>query len=319
MSGLSSALQNSANTRETVLSGKKYTRFSQDPFSASSAAILERKYIRNNDYLETVKELQSILDTQEDSLAEISDIAETISKDYSVSAMNDVTGAEGRKSYAAAIRELQQQMVNNLNAQYGDRFVLAGNEALKAPFELDENGSLLYRGYDVSTTDPAQLEKLAKEASYADIGFGMNFDANGNVISSTAFNYALSGLSVTGYGKTADGADKNMVVLLGQMADVLEQETFNSEEYTRLWDQFQEGANRLTDTQASLGVRAKSLETTQTRLTDMKLTMTEQLNSLENEDPAYAIMNFSYAEYTYNCALKIGTGIIGQSLLDFLS
>ena len=323
MSGLSSALQNSASTRETVLSGRKYTRFSQDPFSASSAAVLERKYLRNESFLDTVKELQSIMDTQEDALAQISDIAETISKDYSVSAMNDVTGLEGRKSYAAAIRELQEEMVNNLNAQYGDRFVLAGNDALEAPFSL-ENGKLLYRGIDVETTDPdeqALLDDYAKEATYADVGFGMSFDENNNneIISSTAFDYALPGLSAVGYGKTDDGTSKNMVVLLGQMADVLEQENFDAEQYTRLWDQFQEGANDLIDEQASLGIRSKSLETTETRLTDMSLTMTEQLDSLEKENPAYAIMNYSYAEYTYNRALKVGTGIIGQSLLDFLS
>ncbi len=319
MSGLSAALQESANTRNTVLSGRKYTRFSEDPFSASSAANLERKYLRNKDYMDTVKELQSIIDTQEDAVAELSDIAETVSKNYSVSAMNDVGGQDGRKSYATAIRELQESMLNSLNAQYGDRFVLAGNSALEAPFQLNANGELIYRGVNVETGDPDELNRLASESTYADIGYGMSIDDDGNISSSTVFDYALPGLSLVGYGTTADGTSKNMVLLLGEMADVLEADTFDAQRYEKLWDQFQEGTEKLIDSSASLGIRSKSLETTATRLADMDLTMTEQLDSLVNEDPAYAIMNYSYAEYAYNAALKVGTGIIGQSLLDFLN
>lgn len=54
------------------------------------------------------------------------------------------------------------------------------------------------------------LDDYAKEATYADVGFGMSFDENNNneIISSTAFDYALPGLSAVGYGKTDDGTSK---------------------------------------------------------------------------------------------------------------
>ncbi len=320
MSGLSSSLLDMNNMRNTLQTGRRFNRVSEDPFRASSAASLERKYLRNKDYLDTITELQSISDSQEDAVGQISDIAGTVSKDYSVSAMNGVSGEDGRQSYAIALRELQQSVVNSLNAKYGDRFVLAGNEALEAPFEL-KDGKLLYRGLDVS--DPAnqkQLEELAKEASYVDIGFGLSFANNtNNVVSSTAYDMALPGLNLVGFGQTADGTDKNLVVLMGQMADVLEKDDFDAEAYEKLWNQFQKGADELIDVNAKLGIRSKSLETTKTRLSDMDLAMTEQLDALVNVDPAEAIMNYSYAQYTYNSALKIGAGLLGQSLLDFIN
>lgn len=322
MSGLSATLQDMTDKRNTVMTGRKYNRFSENPFDASSAATLERKYLRNKDYLETIKELQSMQDTQFDAASEISDIAETISKEYSVSAMNDVSGQEGRASYAVIMRELQEEMVSSLNAQYSDRFVFAGSDAQNAPFELSEDGkTLLYRGVDVNSDDPAdqaRLKELAEDKVYADIGFGLSWE-NDEVVSSTAFNYSMPGINLVGYGKTEDGTTKNMVLLVGQMADELEKDTFDAQAYEKLWDQFQEGANDLIDMNGQISIRSKSLETTKTRLSDMDLTMTEQLDSLENEDPAYSIMNYSYSQYTYNCALKIGTSIIGQSLLDFLN
>lgn len=320
MSGLSASLLDMNNSRNTLQTGRRFNRVSEDPFRASSAAALERKYLRNKDYLDTITELQSLSDSQEDAVGQISDIAETVSKDYSVSAMNGVSGKDGRQSYATALRELQESVVSSLNAQYGDRFVLAGNEALKAPFEL-KDGKLYYRGLDVS--DPKnqqQLEDLSKEASYVDIGFGLSFENNtNNVVSSTAYDMALSGLNLVGFGQTADGTEKNMVVLMGQMADVLEKENFDEEAYAKLWNQFQKGADELVDVNAKLGIRSKSLETTKTRLSDMDLAMTEQLDALVNVDPAEAIMNYSYAQYTYTSALKIGSGILGQSLLDFIN
>lgn len=320
MSGLSSSLLDMNNARITAQTGRRFNRVSEDPFRASSAAALERKYLRNKDYLETITELQSISDTQEDAVTQISDIAEKISKEYSVSALNGVTGEDGRHSYATALRELQESVVSSLNAQYGDRFVLAGNEALEAPFKL-EGGKLYYRGLDVSSKDPDvqdQLKKLANEGSYVDIGFGLSFDQQDNIVPSTAYNMALSGLNLVGFGQTADGTEKNLVVLMGQMADELDSPDFNQENYEKLWDQFQEGSSELIDVNAKIGIRSKSLETTKTRLSDMDLAMTEQLDALVNVDPAEAIMNYSYAQYTYNSALKIGAGILGQSLLDFM-
>lgn len=318
MSGLSSSLLDMNNARITAQTGRRFNRISEDPFRASSAAALERKYLRNKDYLETITELQSISDTQEDAVTQISDIAEKVAKDYSVSALNGVTGEDGRHSYATALRELQESVVNSLNAQYGDRFVLAGNEALEAPFKL-ENGKLFYRGLDVSDpANQAQLEDLAKESSFVDIGFGLSFDNNNNVVSSTAYDMALPGLNLVGFGQTADGTEKNLVVLMGQMADELDSPNFNQENYEKLWNQFQKGSSELIDVNAKIGIRSKSLETTKTRLSDMDLSMTEQLDALVNVDPAEAIMNYSYAQYTYNSALKIGAGILGQSLLDFM-
>lgn len=318
MSGLNGSLLELNNKRNTLQTGRRFNRVSEDPFRASSAASLERKYLRNKDYLDTITELQSISDSQEDAVGQISDIAESVSKEYSVSVMNSVSGKDGRLSYATALRELQNSVVSSLNARYGDRFVLAGNEALEPPFKL-ENGKLLYRGVDVS--DPAnqqKLEQLAGEASYVDVGFGLSFDGAGDVVSSTAYDMALSGLNLVGFGQNGAGTDKNLVVLMGQMADELEKNDFDPDAYAKLWNQFQEGAEELIDVNAKIGIRSKSLETTKTRLTDMDLAMTEQLDALVNVDPAEAIMNYSYAQYTYTSALKIGTGILGQSLLDFM-
>ncbi len=186
---------------------------------------------------------------------------------------------------------------------------------MKAPFELSDSGVLTYRGIDVNTTDPAELAKLqeySKEGTYVDIGFGLNFDSSGEVVPSSAFNTALPGINVVGLG------DKNLVTTIGKMVKVLEADTFDRDAYAELWTDFREGTNTLNDMTTKLGTKTTLLEATKTRLTDLDLSLSTQIDSIVNVDPAEAIMNFSWANYTYTTALKIGTNIISPSLLDFM-
>ena len=212
-------------------------------------------------------------------------------------------------------------MVQFLNTKYGDSFILGGNVGTDtAPFELTEDGKLLYRGVDVD--DPANagvLEQLSNETSYVDIGFGLSFDDDDKIISSTALNTSLPGINALGYGKTDDGTSKNLIVLAGRMAELLKADEFDSEEYGKLWDQFQEGTDQLKDTLTELGTKTQMLDTTKTRLENEAVSIQEQYSAEIGIEPAEAITNYSWAMYAYTSALKIGTSIIGPSLLDFIS
>ncbi|HJD48441.1 MAG TPA: hypothetical protein H9909_16495 [Candidatus Mediterraneibacter norfolkensis] len=310
------------SSRKQVETGQRIFSAYEDPASAARAAVLDRRYARNQDYINNIESSESWLDEQESVIYRISNIADQISKDYSVAAMNSPIGSTGRDTYAEQLRNLQNTMVQFLNTKYGDSFLLGGNVGTEtAPFELTDNGELLYRGLDVS--DPANaaaLQELANETSYVDIGFGLSFDANNQIISSTAVNTALPGINAVGYGVAADGVtSNNLIVLVGDMADILAADDFDEAEYSRLWDLFQEGTNQLKDTITELGTKSNMLETTKNRLEDEAVSLQEQYSSEIGIEPAEAITNYSWAMYAYTSALKIGTGIIGPSLLDFLS
>ena len=61
------------------------------------------------------------------------------------------------------------------------------------------------------------------------------------------------------------------------------------------------------------------LETTKSRLEDQQLNLTEQYDNVVNVDMAEAIKEFSWAQYAYNAALKVGTQILSPSFIDFMS
>lgn len=316
---LSSTLNGLEQSRKQVETGRRFSKSYEDPIAAAKGSVLETRFARNGDYLNAVNDTQKWQDTQEDVLTQINKIAVNIDENYSVSAITGTAGDAGRKAYASTLRELQKSMVYTLNTKYGDAFAMAGSDGMNAPFELSEDGkTLMYRGLDVN--DPANaeaLDKLSKETAYVDLGFGLTFE-NGQVVSSSAFNAAYPGIKAVGFGQTADGTSQNLIVLAGQMADELDKETFDKESYEKLWTQFHQGTTGIKDQLSTLGTKTQLLEATKERLTTEKLNMTEQFDNTLNIDPAEAIMNHSWSQYVYNVALKIGTNIIGPSLLDFM-
>lgn len=201
---LTTTLGGLESARKQVETGRRFSQSYEDPNAAAKAAILERRYARVEDQLGNVQNAQKWQDIQEDVVDDFSSIAKEIAKNYSVQGENGTNRAiESRDAFAQSLRSMQEQMVVTLNAKYGDTFVLAGNEGKDPPFALNDDGQLTYRGHIVSelnaNEDPGK--SLLNEHSYVDLGFGMAMDG-GTVSPSSAFDAALPGIKLIGYGTT---------------------------------------------------------------------------------------------------------------------
>ena len=323
-SNLSTALINLDTARTKVMTGRQFTSAAEDPASALRAAVLERKYVRNQDYLDMVQDAQSFQNSQEDAAMQINTIARNLSKQYGIEALNGTNWAlDVRQTYADAWRGAQESLMLSLNSTYEGKYVFAGSDGQEAPFKLttaaDGTQTLTYRGVDVENGDMAVLDQLSKDTVYVDLGFGLNIDANSTVDSSSAFNTALPGINLIGYGQDADGVSQNMVLLCGQIADSLEKEPFDVEEYKKLLDAFDAGRSNVLEKITTLGTQTEFLTTTKDRLETSEIDLTTQLDNVVNVDMAGAITDFSWAQYVYNASLKVGTNILTPSFIDFMS
>ncbi len=319
-SSLNSSLTALDQARNQVETGRRFTSSHEDPIAAAKGTILENRYARNNDYLNSTKEMLKWQDSQEDALTQINDISKEVYNKYSVEALNDTNDA-GREAYAATFRALQESMVHSLNIKYGDAYVLAGQDGDNAPFVIEDDGTVTYRGIDVNSTDPADqavLAELAEESTYVDLGYGLTFDAAGEIIPSSAFDSSVPGISAVGFGHNADGVSQNMVVLLGQMADELEKDPFDRDTYVGMWESFGAQADVVRNEISIIGTKSALLTATESRLEGEEINIIEQFDDAVNIEASEAIMNFSYADYVYNAALKVGMNVLTPSLLDFM-
>lgn len=317
-SNLNNTMVDQERARKQVETGRRFSAAYEDPASAAKGAILEQRYARNTDYLNTAKNAQTWLDSQEDVLNQLNTISVKVREDYAPSALTDTSGEAGRKAYASTLRELQKSMIHTLNTKYGDAYVMAGSDGKKPPFELKDDGTVLYRGVDVSDPKNAnRLKDLANDHTYIDLGFGMSFDANGVVSSSSAFDTALPGIAAVGYG-VEGGISNNIIVLIGKMADTLEADTFNAGEFEKYWTRLSNKSDDLQDQFTKIGAKGQLLTATTTKLENEKENIEIQYKDAMGVNAAKAITDYSYAQYVYNAALKVGTSILSPSLLDFM-
>jgi len=345
------------------MTGRKFNSTAEDPSNALRAAVLERKYVRNDDYLNLVKDVQSFQDSQEDAAMQINNLAQHLSKQYGLEALNGTNGELSiRETYAAAWKGAQENMVLSLNASYEGKYVFAGGDGQTAPFKLmdvpenpnqpdgDKKQVLLYRNVDVTTgnlydesgklvdDDPGKskerLEKLSKDSLYVDLGFGMTREKSDTIDSSNAFNTSLPGINLVGYGTYKDGDPKNMILLMGEISNILKEEDFsgdNYERYRELLEKFDGiyedpatgkkvpgGREQVLEKITELGTKTEFLTTTKDRLETSEINLATQIDNVVNVDMAEAIMNFSWAQYAYNASLKVGNNILTPSFIDFM-
>ncbi len=336
---LNKSLQRYAKAQDRVLTGRNFNEVSEDPASAVRAFRLRAQFRKNAGQMEMNEETLSRVTELESATLQMSQIlTQTVNPD-ALKADNGTNWApEARKAYAETLRGMQKSIILAANTQINGQFLFGGEETHEVPFVLSDDGStLLYRGIDVNSTDPADLEKLkefSKETVYVDLGFGLEETVEGTadgkpeVVNTSAFNTAYPGINFLGYGQGENGLSNNVVVLLGQMANQLERgdwmeepeegEKSCSEEFDAMISQFQDEMHNLIDAQTKLDTDAEFLKTNMARLETYNDTLNERIVSVEKVDMEEAISTYIYQQYCYNAALKVGTNILSQSLLDFM-
>ena len=247
-------------------------------------------------------------------------------------------------SYAQVIRSGADAIVQVLNGKYENDFIFNGSETGEAPFAIQEDQSqnppvdvLTFRGWrvDVPNNDDVYLDLNGKEVLenlYVDVGLGFQLDRNGAVIPSTAFDSALSGMDILGFGLDEDGDPKNIVSIMLRISDVFggyqHNDAANTEgtwgpagtydDASRLVSKFEKAHNGLIQEHVELSSQADYLETNQTRLKSTFDSLNNELVAIEDIDRVDAILQLSYAQTCYNAALQVGANVIPQSLMDYL-
>ena len=165
------------------------------------------------------------------------------------------------------------------------------------------------------------------EGTYVDIGIGMKLDENGDVIPTSAFNSALNGLEYLGNGLDEEGDSQNMAVLLRELGTIFTRCDGESGEYasaadreraSELTGKLQDAMTRMIEQHSKLSAQVNYLNTNVEQLTTNKDQLNEQIIELEEIDSADAITQMLWAQYSYNAALRIGTDILSQSLIDYM-
>ena len=320
-----------SDARDTVLTQRNFNSYADDPASATQAFRLRRAYWQTSTHLNNSEDAYNKYNVAWTSLGNV--VEELSDKTARASAVAGLTGTAGesRTALGQVLKETARSVIQSMNVQFGDQFVFAGNDGLNVPFSWDADNNLLYRGIKVDSTDSndlAALKAMADEKQHMDIGLGMKESAPGEVIDGSAFDMALPGIDILGYGMDKDGDPKNLASLMYKLGEIFSRCDNASGEYNppsdkavaeRLLDKLNLAHETTTERYVELDTRSQFLTTNISRLTTQKTSLNEQILSVEQVDLADAITSFSWQQYCYNAALKVGNQLLGQSLIDYMN
>lgn len=191
-----------------------------------------------------------------------------------------------------------------------------------------------WAAYYMDQGDVKKLDLMAAEEENVDLGMGLLEDENGNLINGTAFNRSLPGINMLGgYGLDEDGDPRNVVMIMKRLGEMLSSADPTSgawdpdpekagelqQEAERLLTKLTNGMHRVTEAFTEVETKAHYLQNNQANLKLQGNYLNEERANLEDVDLADAITAFSWDYYCYSAALKVGTQLLTQSLIDYMN
>lgn len=344
-SGLMRSRANLEAARQTASDFKAFRSFSDNPAAATRSFKLIRSYGKTDNYIQNSKMVTERLDQVWSSAMEVSDLADKVDADISIG-MNGDKDLDSRKLVAETIRGHMESMVQSLNAKYNDDFLFGGQATDEAPFSMDENYNLYYRGINVDTgklkdgtdaelqlpdgtkiTGVDVLKHMAGENLYVDIGLSLKnnnggqggFNSSSDINMSSAMDVSMPGINVIGFGTDANGKPQNAISQLRDIANELEQPKPDLDKLSEMRTDFGDTRNNIRKAISTIDTRADFVKTNTARLESTSDSLYTQISDLTEVDPALAYTNFAFAQTYYNSALKIGNSILDQSFIDYMN
>jgi flagellar hook-associated protein 3 FlgL len=278
-----------SKTQQKMSSGKEITRPSDDPYGTSRSLALRSDLDGTQQYQRNIGEATAWQNITDAALSKINDAVQR-ARELTIQAATDSAGQAARSAAAQEIDQLIETIKGEANASYGGSYVFSGTAIATKPYAV--GGADAYAG-DNGT--------VARE-----IGPGVSVTVN------------TIGQTVLGDGQTA--GDNKLLDVLRDITDNLRGGTTADANALRGTDLQRLDANlaTLTQTRATVGATTNRLESADARLQQVEETTTKLLSDVEDADMAKTYIDYSMQQNVYQSALRAGSNIIQQSLLDFL-
>ena len=338
-----------------LMTSRNFNAYSADPAAATRAfkihSSLNATRAQASNNTTVLNKFSTAWDIEDDV---IDKLTQDLVQVPALSGLNE-TNRSTLNAQGQVLRSAAESIVQSLNGKYGDDFIFGGADTKNPPFAIDEEGYLTYRNVRVDADldqeyidpvsqkpvprdpkDPSKgnmtnqdmLEQWARdEHLYVDVGLGFRVE-NGQVVESTAFDSAISGLEFLDYGVDEDGDPKNVVSIALRLSEIYqgydaETDTWsaagNEEDAKRLAQKLTAAQEHMSQAHVTLDTEATYLESNQNRLESTFDSLNTERANIEDVDQVDAILELSWAQTCYNAALQVGANVIPQSLMDYLS
>ncbi len=284
-SWIESARARLAATEETISTGRRINRASDDPTAAAEVLRHGRRLDRVHQLDRNAQNAQIWVDAIDQSL-QSSNTELARAKSLAVQGANGSLTAEGRAAVAADLRAAADTLLAAANIQVSGRSVFAGTANVTDAFAPD--GSYLGDGGVVKRT----------------------------IESDQVIEVARPGTAAFGVSNPGDPMNGNVFEMLRAVADAVEAGTI-ADVRTGI-EAIDGAADRMSTEQGRLGAVAQQITSVTDRHGSEILSVGNRVSELRDADLAEAIIELRTAEASYDATMQSTARAMSRSLLDFL-
>lgn len=353
---LSDMRRNMANYNKSIeqlSSSTKINHLTDDPIGAVNV-------LNTNRQLGQIETFETNVGMASAELAALGDLMElasgylTQARDKALQANNQTYNESSLKALKTEIDEITKTMVDLANTEYNDNYIFAGANTKTIPYEIAENGDIVYYGTPNDNPDYIRQTEVADGVfevinTTGDKVFGYykaavepgngvytdkdgkrvieSEDADGNKIykyeNGTEYTGDVADLT-DGAEEEYDGVMGALRVLSNSIQDALDAptdaertEAFNTMRSTL--DMFADSLNTITNEQTKFGGVANRLEMTESTLGTSSDSLTNYLSNINSVDYATAVTNWLNAQYAYQASLQVTASSMNLSLLNYMN
>lgn len=165
------------------------------------------------------------------------------------------------------------------------------------------------------------VEVPGQEAVLVDIGLGAKYDETSNyeLDEDTAFDTALDGFKILGYGVDNDGFPTNLLQITLDASKVAKTGDIDKvDKLNNFIDRAEDARTNIQDTITELGVKYTSLDYYTSKNDTSRNALFERQNSVEGTDIYKDITEYYAIQAAYNASLQMGANILPKSIWDFI-
>ncbi len=272
--------------QEQVATGKKINRPSDDPDGARKVLNFRSEDLKLDQYSKNVLTAIQSLEFSESILQNTSDTINKV-QELIVQGVNPTTEQGVRDVIAKEIDEILESVLADSNSQRLGRYIFAGTETSTKPFETTRNA----KGEITAVTYMGNREKI----EYT-VGPGMNTQVN------------HTGAEVFVESKIFD----TLIAIRDNLANgALEFAKAGLDDIVSV----QEG---IMDSIVKAGATATTLEFTENRIKDAKISFADALGEIEGADIAEVVLKLKEQETILQAAMASGLLVFETSILDYI-
>ncbi len=290
-----------------LASGKKITKITDDPIASVNIVNTNRQLGQIDTFNKNTEMAMQELSTLDD-LMELATGYLNQAWDKAVQANNGTYAQSSLKALKTEIDEIAKTMVDLANTEFNDNFIFGGANTKLTPYEIDDNGNILYHGTKQDNPDYIRQTEVA-DGVYEVI----------NTTGDKVFGWYNGDDDCSGVmGALKMLSNSIQEVIDAKDAKDADAEKAGYEKMSKTLDMFSSSHNEIVTEQTKFGGVYNRLEMTESTLGTNAENLTSYLSSLQDIDIASAASKWMQAQYSYQASLQVAAQTMNMSLLNYM-